>query len=196
MVTVVWRQWAYTNRHHRRSEARAESTNRSGVLRMSADAQDFKNALAHWATGVTIVTTCSGGRHVGITASSLTSLSLEPPQVLICVARKLHTHKAILESGIFAVNILAVEQIEWGMRFAGLVPEYEDRFAGIDFTTAATGCAILPGVLGWVDCALRHAYESGDHTIFVGEVLAAGSQSGAPLLYFNRQWRQLSEERL
>lgn len=163
---------------------------------MSVDEQDFKNALAHWGTGVTVVTTCSGDRHVGITASSLTSLSLEPPQVLICVARKLHTHAAITTSGVFAVNILTVDQIEWGMRFAGLIPEHEDRFVGIDFTTAATGCAILPGVLGWVDCTLRNAYAAGDHTIFIGEVQAAGSQSGAPLLYFNRQWRQLSDERL
>lgn len=163
---------------------------------MSADVQDFKNALAHWATGVTVVTTCSDGQHVGITASSLTSLSLEPPQILICVARRLHTHAAIQTSGKFAVNILNVEQVEWGMRFAGLIPEHADRFAGIDFTTAVTGCAILPDVLGWLDCKLRHAYDGDDHTIFVGEVVAAGFQAGPPLLYFNRQWRQLGEERL
>jgi flavin reductase (DIM6/NTAB) family NADH-FMN oxidoreductase RutF len=163
---------------------------------MSADVQDFKNALAHWASGVTIVTTCDGERHIGITASSLTSLSLEPPQILICVARRLYTHQAIQAAGAFAVNILNVDQLEWGMRFAGLIPEGADRFAGIDFTTASTGCAILPGVLGWLDCTLRHAYDGDDHTIFVGEVVAAGSQSGAPLLYFNRQWRQLGEERL
>lgn len=163
---------------------------------MSVDAQDFKNALAHWTTGVTVVTTLSGERHIGITASSLTSLSLDPPQILICVARKLHTHQAIVESGAFAVNILNIEQLQWGMRFAGMIPENGDRFAGIDFTTAVTGCAILPGVLGWLDCTLRHAYDGDDHTIFVGEVQAAGSQAGGPLLYFNRHWRQLSEERL
>jgi flavin reductase (DIM6/NTAB) family NADH-FMN oxidoreductase RutF len=163
---------------------------------MSVDEQDFKNALAHWATGVTVVTTRSGDRHVGITASSLTSLSLHPPQVLVCVARKLLTHAAIFESGMFAVNILNVEQLAWGMRFAGMVPESEDRFEGIDFTIEETGCAILPDVIGWVDCRLRHTFDSGDHTIFVGEVLAAGAQSGAPLLYFNRHWRQLSDQRL
>lgn len=163
---------------------------------MSVDVQDFKNALAHWATGVTVVTTCSGGRHVGITASSLTSLSIDPPQILICVARRLHTHAAIQQSGSFVVNILSAEQQEWGMRFAGLVPEQADRFAGIDYTTSVTGCAVLPGVLGWLDCKLRHAYDGDDHTIFVGEVVGAGFQRGAPLLYFNRQWRQLSDERL
>jgi flavin reductase (DIM6/NTAB) family NADH-FMN oxidoreductase RutF len=163
---------------------------------MGVDAQDFKNALSHWTTGVTVVTTRSGERHIGITASSLTSLSLEPPQILVCVARKLHTHAAILASGVFAVNILSVEQIKWGMRFAGMIPEDGDRFADIEFDTATTGCAILPGVLGWLDCTLRHAYDGDDHTIFVGEVVAAGFQEGAPLLYFNRHWRQLSEERM
>ena len=163
---------------------------------MSVDAQEFRNALAHWATGVTIVTTHNGERHVGITASSLTSLSLEPPQILISVARRLYTNQAITESGVFAVNILSVDQLEWGMRFAGLVPENADRFAGIDFTTAYTGCAILPDVLGWLDCRVRHAYDGDDHTIFVGEVLGAGFRPGAPLLYFNRQWRQMAEERL
>ena len=163
---------------------------------MAVDAQDFKNALAHWATGVTVVTTRSGDRHIGITASSLTSLSLEPPQILICVARKLYTHAAILESGVFAVNILNVEQVEWGMRFAGMIPENGDRFEDIDFDTATTGCAILPGVLGWLDCTVRHAYDGGDHTIFVGEVVAAGFENGPPLLYFNRHWRQLSDQRL
>ncbi len=82
------------------------------------------------------------------------------------------------------------------MRFAGLVPEHADRFADIEFDTATTGCAILPGVLGWLDCTLRHAFDGDDHTIFVGEVVAAGFTQGLPLLYFNRHWRQLSDMRL
>lgn len=160
---------------------------------MSVDAQGFKNALAHWATGVTVVTTLLEGRPIGITASSLTSLSLQPPQVLISVSRKLHTHGAIVQSGVFAVSILSTEQLEWGMRFAGMLPEQADRFAGIDWKPAITGCAILPEVLGWVDCRLRHTYDGEDHSIFVGEVLAAGSRDDKePLLYFDRHWRQLA----
>ena len=161
---------------------------------MSVDAENFKNALAHWASGVTVVTTVADGRPIGITASSLTSVSLQPPQILICVARKLYTHAAILQSRVFAVNILNTAHLEWGMRFAGMIPEIEDRFAGIDWTAAATGCAILPGVMGWLDCRLSHSYDGDDHSIFVGEVLASGYQeSAAPLLYFNRHWRQLAE---
>lgn len=161
---------------------------------MSVDVQDFKNALAHWATGVTMVTTIGDGHPAGITANSLTSVSLQPPQILICVARRLFTHGAIAQSGVFAVNILSADQLEWGKRFAGMVPELSDRFEGIDWTTAKTGCAILPGVLGWLDCRLSHAYDGDDHSIYVGEVLAAGFQSGVPLLYFNRKWRELADE--
>lgn len=163
---------------------------------MSVDVQDFKNALAHWASGVTVVTTLGDGRPIGITANSLTSVSLQPPQILICVARKLFTHAAIAQGGVFAVNILSTDQLEWGMRFAGMLPEHADRFGGIAWTTAETGCAILPNVLGWLDCRLRHAYDGDDHSIFVGEVVAAGFQSGVPLLYFNRHWRQMADETL
>lgn len=165
---------------------------------MSVDAQTFKDAMAQWASGVTVVTTLSrDGRPVGITASSLTSVSLQPPQILICVARKLFTHQAIEQSGFFAVNILGVEHLEWGMRFAGMTPELADRFADIEVQNAVTGAPILPGVPGWLDCRVRHAYDGGDHTIFVGEVLAASaSETRRPLLYYNRAWRKLHEELL
>jgi flavin reductase (DIM6/NTAB) family NADH-FMN oxidoreductase RutF len=160
---------------------------------MGYDTLGFKNVLAHWASGVTIVTTIADGKPVGITASSLTSLSLSPPQVLICVARKLYTHSAIVQAGAYAVNILGVEHLEWGMRFAGMRPE-RDRFADIAWTTAHTGSPILPGVIGWLDCKLRHAYDGDDHSIFVGEVLAADYREDMqPLLYFNRNWRELAE---
>lgn len=173
---------------------------------MAVDSQTFRNALAHWSSGVTIVTTRDttlgaeqrAGRHVGITASSLTSVSLNPPQILICVASKLYTHEVIQRSGVFAVNILHEGQLEWGMRFAGMLPEVEDRFADITTSTAVTGSPILPDVLGWLDCKVSHAYEGGDHTIYVGEVLAAGYRDdiAAPLLYFHRHWRHLALDTL
>lgn len=164
---------------------------------MAIDVGLFKETLAHWASGVTVVTTHADGRPVGITASSLTSVSLDPPQILICVARKLFTHQAILQSGVFAVNILGTDHLEWGMRFAGMLPELADRFAGIELQQGATGAPILPDALGWLDCRLRHAYDGGDHTIFVGEVIATNAAAtGSPLLYFNRTWRQLDGEAL
>ncbi len=84
--------------------------------------------------------------------------------------------------------------MEWGLRFAGLLPGITDRFAGIACTTAATGSPILPDVLGWLDCRVRHVYPGGDHTIFVGEVLQgeALEPAGRPLLYYHRQWGDFS----
>ena len=162
---------------------------------MAVEPQVFKDTLAQWASGVTIVTSLDGTQRIGITVSSFSSVSLEPPRILICVGKQLYTNSLIERSGIFAVNILSAGQQELGMRFAGLIPEIEDRFAGIDCFTAVTGSPILPGVLAWLDCRVAHAYDGGDHTIFVGEVAAAEAQPpGDPLLYYNRQWRRLGAQ--
>lgn len=163
---------------------------------MPVESQAFKNSLAHWASGVTVVTSVEGDQHVGITASSFASVSLEPPRVLICINKRLYTHGLIEHSGVFAVNILDETQLAWGMLFAGMLPEAEDRFVGIEWGTAATGSPILPGVLAWLDCRLVHAYDGGDHTIFVGEVEATSARGpGDPLVYYNRQWRKLDTAR-
>lgn len=157
--------------------------------------QIFKNVLSHWASGVTIVTTLDNQQPVGMTASSFSSVSVTPSLISVCIAKKLHTHQAIVNSGFFAVHILNVTQVEWGMRFAGMIPEITDRFEGLAVQTATTGAPILPGVLGWLDCRVYGAYEGGDHTIFVGEVVAGESNDRtAPLLYYHRNWRQLAEE--
>ena len=157
------------------------------------EAQHFKDALSQWATGVTVVTTVHEGQRVGITASSFTIVRLTPPQILVCVAHKLYTHQIILASGCFAVNILHTGQQEVGMRFAGMVPEVADRFAGSEWVTDITGAPVLVGALGWVDCTVAQAITSGDHTIFIGDVVGAGANAtGEPLLYFDRRWRSLA----
>ncbi len=162
-------------------------------LQMVIDSEQFRAAMAQWASGVTVVTTVHDGQYIGITASSFSSVSLEPPRILVCVAKRLYTHKVIDATGIFAVNILSAAQQEIGMRFAGRVPEGEDRFAGIEVTHAKTGAPLLPGVLGWLDCRLHAGFDGGDHTIFVGDVVAANAvDAGNPILYYNRQWRQLA----
>lgn len=164
---------------------------------MSVDIGAFRETMAHWASGVTVITAMDDGQRVGITASSLASVGLDPPQILVCVNKRLYTHGAIEAGGVFAVNILQTSQLEWGMRFAGLIPDLHDRFEGIQTHTAVTGSPILPGVLGWLDCTVAHAYDGGDHTIFVGRVEACGaSEGGPPLLYFNRHWRRLHGEAL
>lgn len=164
-------------------------------LNMTVDVRVYKEALAHWATGVSVVTALApaDGRQVGITISSLTSLSIDPPEILISVSKKLYTHDVILATGRFALSILRAGQTNVGMRFAGLIPEIEDRFADLETFSAATGCPLLADALAWLDCSLLHSYDGEDHTIFVGKVLAAGSgASGEPLLYYDRNWRTLA----
>lgn len=157
---------------------------------MPAEPQDFKDALSKWATGVTVVTTLNETGHPhGMTVSSFTSVSLNPPLILFCANKAKYGHQAIMESGIFAVNILGVPQMAWGKRFAGMYPDIEDRFADISYKTAVTGAPVFPEALGWVDCRVYQRHEAGDHTIFIGQVEAAGSSAtGDALLYFNRQW--------
>ena len=158
---------------------------------MTFHPNDFKRAMGQFASGVTVVTTKHGDTPIGITASSFTSLSLNPPLVLVSLDKKLFTHNVIAESGFFAVNVLSARQLELGMRFAGMKPEIKDRFAGLDIHTSETGAPLLPNSLAWVDCKVWNMYDGGDHTIFVGEVKDLSvSDLDMPLLYHNRLWRR------
>jgi flavin reductase (DIM6/NTAB) family NADH-FMN oxidoreductase RutF len=156
---------------------------------MTVDAGTFKDTLAQFVSGVTIVTTQHDSTLNGATVSSFTSVSLDPPLILICLQKQIATHDAILASGQFAVNILNERQIDPAMIFAGMQPDITDRFDGQPTITAATGSPILADSLGWLDCRVWQSFDGGDHTIIVGEVLAAGTaESASPLLYHNRQW--------
>jgi hydroxymethylglutaryl-CoA lyase len=148
--------------------------------------------MGQFASGVTVVTTVlNETTPIGITASSFSSLSLDPPLVLVSIAKKLFTHNVIADSGKFAVNVLCANQLDLGMRFAGMMPEIKDRFADLDTFTAKTGCPILKGTLAWVDCEVWATYDGGDHSIFVGEVRDVDvSDIDTPLLYHNRLWRR------
>lgn len=163
---------------------------------MKIDAWAFRQAMSQFASGVTVVTTVENGTPYGLTASSFTSLSMDPPLVLVCLSKRLETHATIERAGVFAVNILSAAQRELGMRFAGLLPDVDDRFAGLEWRSATTGAPLLNHCLAWVDCRLHAVHEGGDHSIFVGRVEAVGEvQPGEPLLYHNRTWgRGLFEE--
>ncbi|NPC97657.1 flavin reductase [Nocardioides sp. zg-DK7169] len=159
------------------------------------DPQVFRDVLAQWPSGVTVVTTLAAdGSRIGMTASSFSSVSATPALVSICLDRKLYTHDQIAQAGCFGINVLAKDQIEVGRRFAGMVKDCPDRFAGEEWSTAETGVALLDSALGWLDCRVVHQYDGGDHTIFVGEVLAANAaRRSAPLLYHARGWGQFAD---
>lgn len=161
---------------------------------MALDPEDFKAVMGQWPSGVTVVTTEDDEGRTGMTASSFSSVSLDPPLISICVARHLPTHERLTRAGKFAVNILSKDQIDDGLRFAGMLKDVTDRFEGIEVHTAATGCPLLTGTLGWVDCTIWAQHDGGDHTIFVGQVQAAGvDTTAAPLLYHSRSWGQFAD---
>ena len=161
---------------------------------MAVNAETFKAVMGQWPSGVTVVTTTDADGPGGMTASSFSSVSLEPPLVSICVARHLGMHERIQQAGIFAVNILSKDNVQDGLRFAGMLPDVTDRFEGIETSRAVTGSPLLNGTLGWVDCKLWASYDGGDHTIFVGQVLDAGiDKTAAPLLYHSRSWGQFAD---
>ncbi|HEY1075617.1 MAG TPA: flavin reductase family protein [Fontimonas sp.] len=161
---------------------------------MSVNAETFKAVMGQWPSGVTVVTTTDASGHAGMTASSFSSVSLTPPLVSICVARHLGIHARLAGAGIFAVNILSKDNVDDGLRFAGMLPGVTNKFDGVAVTTAVTGAPLLPKTLGWVDCRIWAGYDGGDHTIFVGEVLDAGiDKTAAPLLYHSRSWGQFAD---
>lgn len=152
-----------------------------------AQARQFRDVLGRYCSGVTVVTTVSGGEPIGMTCQSFTSVSLDPPLVAFLPTRQSRAFAAIQRVGHFCVNFLSAEQVEISNRMAG---RGDDKFAGVDWTPSATGSALLDGVVGYVDCTVHAVHEAGDHYIVVGKVvdLAVGGDA-EPLLYFRGGYR-------
>ena len=149
---------------------------------MPVSEEKFRYALGHFASGVTVVTCKSEtGKLLGITVSAFTSLSLDPPLVLICIDQRASVHADLKEGGSFAVNFLAENQEAVSRRFASREP---DRFAGVGYREGLSGAPLIEGALAFLECRVVHAYPGGDHTIFVGQVEGADVDEGKPLLYF------------
>ncbi|WP_290050638.1 flavin reductase family protein [Nocardia nova] len=154
------------------------------------DSQYLRTVLAQWASGVVVITTpaAGGGRH-GMTASSFTSVALDPPLVSICVVSQGTTCRMIHDSGVFAVNMLGSDHQEIGRRFSA--PASGDRFATGRWQTAATGAAVLADAVAWVDCVVAACYPARDHTIILGLVQdAAIPRPAAPLIYHDRCYHE------
>lgn len=141
----------------------------------------LRRALGRFATGVTIVTCrAADGHRVGLTANSFNSLSLSPPLVLWSLRQNSPSLDAFVHAPAFAINVLTAEQIELSRRFASKV---DDRFALGDWREGLHGLPVLEGAAAVFECALHGYHLAGDHTLFIGRVLAAREQEAAPLLY-------------
>lgn len=157
---------------------------------MSVDAHSFRRALGQFASGVTVVTTReASGRVLGLTVSSFCSVSLHPPLVLVCVDHRSDTNTGMRESGLFGVSVLAEEQEDVSRRFAS---RERDKLADFAFLEGQHGLPLVPGALAHVQCRVRSFHDEGDHTVWVGDVLAASAHPGRPLLYQAGAYRRLS----
>jgi len=153
---------------------------------------DFREALASWAGGVTVVTTRHDGLVYGITVSSFTSLSLDPLLVLVCLHNTNRLARMIQDSGRFAVSILADGQDEVARWFAEPGREPTPAFAKFGTIEMSTGSPIVAGAVAHVDCEFEHKVPGGDHSIIVGRVVGAASDPlRRPLVYFRRAYRTL-----
>lgn len=158
---------------------------------MALDSKEQRRILGKFATGVTVASTKIGDETWGMTANAVTSLSLDPPLIILCIQKDSQSLDKFKEAGCYALNILAADQQEISDRFAFKGPK---DFSDLDTTTAETGAPILSGSLGWIDCKLKEILPGGDHDIFIGEIVAAAApEEGQPLLYFSGKYAQLSD---
>lgn len=157
---------------------------------MSVSKEQFRRWLGSFAAGVTVVTTRSDqGRPYGLTATAFTSVSLEPPLVLVCVDKKSESYPHFLTSRVFAVNFLAANQESYARHFA---VSGGDKFQSIAWTEGPSGAPLLEERLGFVDCRVEQVVDAGDHTILIGRVLAGdAADEKRPLLYFRGGYYQI-----
>lgn len=152
-----------------------------------AAARRFRDVLGRFATGVTVVTSISGGKPVGMTCQSFSSVSLNPPLVLFCPAKTSRAWPKIQRSGKFCVNLLAHDQAEISNVMAS---RGVDKFAGVSWKPSEkTGSPLLDGILGHVDCTVYAVHEAGDHYIVIGRVVDL-DVTGVPhpLLFFRGRY--------
>lgn len=160
---------------------------RDDAVTSTLDQTVFRDALARFASGVTVVVTRNGaGGLVGFTASAFSSLSLDPALILVCLQKDADCHQAFMEAESFTVSILSSRQSGIALRFA---TKAIDKLEGTPLVPSpATGLSRIEGAAAWLECRSHSRPDGGDHTILIGEVLGAGLGDEPPLLHFNRSF--------
>ena len=157
--------------------------------RSGHDPRTLRDALGCFATGVTVVTCLSNGVPAGLTVNSFTSVSLDPPLLLVCIAKRAATAEALITASHFAINVLQSGQQAASIRFS---TRDEDRFGATPWACGEAGAPILKDSLGVFECERYAVYDGGDHHILVGRVVKASFDAGLdPLLYFRGRYRRL-----
>jgi len=160
---------------------------------LTIDSEQLRQAMRAWASGVTIVTASYEGEQHGMTVSSFTSIAIEPPIIIISLQTGSRTHKLVSQSNAFAVTILAEGQQDISDRFAGRIPDAEDRFVNVETEILVTGAPFIKGGLAYLDCRVTQAIPVGSNTLFLAEVAAArGDGEGRPLVYHDGNYHELN----
>jgi flavin reductase (DIM6/NTAB) family NADH-FMN oxidoreductase RutF len=160
------------------------------VTKNAVDQAHFRQLLGRFATGVTVITARDAeGRPHGMTANSLSSVSLEPPLILLSIDHEASMHGLLVTSPAFAVNILSASQEAVSRRFA---QDREERFDGVGYQESPRGLILLDGALAHLECERVATHEAGDHTILVGLVVAGNANEGRPLCYFRGGYASLA----
>ncbi len=165
---------------------------KTGVETFSVGADEFRALCGCWPTGVSVVTTrTASGAAYGVTMNSVTSVSLEPPLLLICLTNDSDTLAAMRESGIFCINVLTSAQTDLSQRFAY---RRADKFQDVAVHDGRLGVPVLDGALAALECRVEEVYPGGDHKIVVGELVhgVCYDDEAAPLVYFKGQYASLS----
>jgi flavin reductase len=171
-----------------------------GEVEISVPAEELpgpsvlRDVMSNFATGITVLT--AGGEHChGMTANAFSSVSLDPPMVLCCIARTAQMHDALLETRYFGVSVLSAGQEHLAKHFASRGrPAGLAQFDDVEWTPArSSGAPLLNGALAWLECEVAQVYHGGDHSIFLGTVLDATRRSGEALLFFDGDFHQGGE---
>lgn len=162
---------------------------------MVVDPQEFRSIMGHFATGVSVITTAAGKELQGMTANAISSLSLDPVLVLICVEKTTHTHRVLEEGGVFTVNILGEHQQAVSSLFAKRNEPEIGTLRGQPFVFGTTGSPRLEDCLAFLECRIVEMLDGGDHSIFLGEVVEEGVVNDVkPLLFFRGRYGALSDD--
>ncbi|ETX01346.1 MAG: hypothetical protein ETSY2_37415 [Candidatus Entotheonella gemina] len=164
---------------------------------MPFDPAQFRQLLGRFATGVTVVTTNHNNEKHGMTANAFTSVSLDPPLILVSIDKRASMHAIMMEHDSFCVNFLPENRREWSDWWAGKAPKDADQFVDIPHTDGVTGNPVLEGCLGYIDCKVWERYPGGDHTLVLGEVQDAEVNTDPdikPLLFFSSKYHELGDQ--
>jgi len=161
---------------------------RSGDIRKAVPDRVFRDVISRFASGVTVITTVAHDGDHGTTASAVSSLSMDPPMLLICLNKTSDTQVAIHDSGVFGVNILSEHQGQIAHKFAR---KGQDKFEGVDIVRGRTGVPLVKNALAHLECEVEETVMGGTHTVFLARVKEASGSEDAPLTYFRGRFGRL-----